>query len=225
MKEHSRTEFREEVWRQLSEGFRFVPGDFSDDLAFDQLRRTIEELDQVRGTDGNHAFYLSIPPRFFGDVVQQLKEHGLSSPDDESWRRVVVEKPFGHDLASARAQARFGWREPSDAPRREQVCNPHRLRGALWWGTRRFMTLEELASYAAPILWLSPDEPSLAGAEGAAGGPRCGCAGRCHRTDSNAGGSARKRRAGRRNPGAAAARARRPQLLRSSAPDARDPDR
>ena len=78
VKEHSRTEFREEVWRQLADGFRFVPGDFSDDVAFDQLRRTIEELDLVRGTAGNHAFYLSIPPKFFGDVVQQLEEHGLA---------------------------------------------------------------------------------------------------------------------------------------------------
>ncbi|WP_432478505.1 glucose-6-phosphate dehydrogenase [Nocardioides sp. GXQ0305] len=102
VKTHSRTEFREEVWRQLSEGFRFVPGDFSDDMAFDQLRRTIEELDLVRGTGGNHAFYLSIPPKFFGDVVQQLEEHGLSEQRDGSWRRVVVEKPFGHDLESAR---------------------------------------------------------------------------------------------------------------------------
>ncbi|QZY30670.1 glucose-6-phosphate dehydrogenase [Nocardioides coralli] len=102
VKEHSRTEFREEVWRQLSEGFRFVPGDFSDDLAFDRLRRTIEELDVTRGTGGNHAFYLSIPPRFFGDVVQQLQEHGLAEERPGTWRRVVVEKPFGHDLESAR---------------------------------------------------------------------------------------------------------------------------
>ena len=55
-------EFREEVWRQLAEGFRFVQGDFDDDVAFDNLRRTIEELDEVRGTGGNHAFYLAIPP-------------------------------------------------------------------------------------------------------------------------------------------------------------------
>ena len=102
VKAHSRTEFREEVWRQLAEGFRFVPGDFSDDLAFDNLRRTVEELDRVRGTGGNHAFYLSIPPRFFGDVVQQLQEHGLAEERPGSWRRVVVEKPFGHDLTSAR---------------------------------------------------------------------------------------------------------------------------
>jgi glucose-6-phosphate 1-dehydrogenase len=103
VKEHARTEFREEVWRQLAEGIRFVPGDFSDDMAFEKLRRTIEELDQARGTGGNHAFYLSIPPRFFPDVVGQLKEHGLAeSTQTGSWRRVVVEKPFGHDLRSAR---------------------------------------------------------------------------------------------------------------------------
>jgi len=102
VKQHARTEFREEVWKQLAEGFRFVPGNFDDDLAFDQLRRTIEELDQVRGTGGNHAFYLAIPPAFFGDVVGQLQEHGLADPKEDSWRRVVVEKPFGHDLESAR---------------------------------------------------------------------------------------------------------------------------
>ena len=103
VREHARTEFREEVWQQLAEGFRFVPGDFADDAAFDHLRRTIEELDEVRGTGGNHVFYLSIPPKFFGDVVGQLKEHGLVDHRDGSWRRVVVEKPFGHDLESARA--------------------------------------------------------------------------------------------------------------------------
>jgi glucose-6-phosphate 1-dehydrogenase len=103
VKEHARTPFREEVWRQLAAGFRFVPGDFGDDLAFDQLRQTIADLDEVRGTGGNHAFYLSIPPRFFPDVVGQLKEHGLAQPTrTDSWRRVVVEKPFGHDLQSAR---------------------------------------------------------------------------------------------------------------------------
>jgi len=103
VKAHSRTEFRQEVWDQLAEGFRFVPGDFADDVAFDTLRQTIEDLDRLRGTQGNHAFYLSIPPRFFPDVIGQLKEHGLAQPREGSWRRVVVEKPFGSDLESARA--------------------------------------------------------------------------------------------------------------------------
>ena len=102
VKQYARTEFREEVWNQLSEGLRFVQGDFDDDVAFDTLRRTIEELDQARGTGGNYAFYLAIPPSFFGAVVGQLQEHKLAQPPADAWRRVVVEKPFGHDLESAR---------------------------------------------------------------------------------------------------------------------------
>ncbi|MGZ4580641.1 MAG: glucose-6-phosphate dehydrogenase, partial [Nocardioidaceae bacterium] len=102
VKEHARTEFREEVWQQLAEGFRFVQGDFSDDLAFENLKQTIADLDRVRGTGGNHAFYLSIPPRFFPDVIGQLKKHGLAEQTQDSWRRIVVEKPFGSDLESAR---------------------------------------------------------------------------------------------------------------------------
>lgn len=102
VKEHARTPFREEVWQQLAEGFRFVPGDLTDDEAFKKLRQTVDELDVNRGTGGNHAFYLSIPPGLFPQVVQQLNEHGLTKENPGSWRRVVIEKPFGHDLKSAR---------------------------------------------------------------------------------------------------------------------------
>ncbi|WP_399944671.1 glucose-6-phosphate dehydrogenase [Streptomyces sp. BBFR25] len=102
VKEHARTPFREEVWQQLSEGMRFIPGDFDDDHAFEQLRKSVEELDASRGTSGNYAFYLSVPPKFFPKVVQQLKKHGLTDGPDGSWRRAVIEKPFGHDLDSAR---------------------------------------------------------------------------------------------------------------------------
>jgi glucose-6-phosphate 1-dehydrogenase len=102
VKEHARTPFREEVWLQLAEGFRFVPGDLTDDEAFKRLRETVDELDVNRGTGGNHAFYLSIPPGLFPQVVQQLSEHGLTDEVPGSWRRVVIEKPFGHDLKSAR---------------------------------------------------------------------------------------------------------------------------
>ena len=101
VKEHARTPFREEVWQQLSEGMRFVPGDFDDDHAFDQLRKAVDELDASRGTSGNYAFYLSVPPKFFPKVVQQLKKHGLADAPEGSWRRAVIEKPFGHDLRSA----------------------------------------------------------------------------------------------------------------------------
>ena len=108
IKEHARTPFREAVWQQLSEGVRFVPGEFTDDEAFDQLAQCVRELDEERGTGGNYAFYLSIPPKFFPTVVEQLKRSGLSDPGPEPasggpapWRRVVIEKPFGRDLESA----------------------------------------------------------------------------------------------------------------------------
>jgi glucose-6-phosphate 1-dehydrogenase len=102
VKEHARTPFREEVWNQLADGIQFVPGTFDDDEAFENLAKVVKELDQKRGTGGNYAFYLSIPPKFFQDVVKQLQRSGLSQPSEGSWRRVVIEKPFGHDLASAR---------------------------------------------------------------------------------------------------------------------------
>ncbi|WP_424892704.1 glucose-6-phosphate dehydrogenase [Streptomyces sp. XH2] len=101
VKEHARTPFREEVWQQLVQGCRFVQGDFDDDEAFEKLKSTVQELDQAQGTGGNFAFYLSVPPKWFPKVVQQLKKHGLAEQKEGSWRRAVIEKPFGHDLASA----------------------------------------------------------------------------------------------------------------------------
>jgi glucose-6-phosphate 1-dehydrogenase len=102
VKEYARTPFRDAVWEQLSEGVRFVSGSFGDDAAFDELAETVRKLDAERGTGGNYAFYLSIPPGQFPVVVQQLKRSGLSDSNGQGWRRVVIEKPFGHDLASAR---------------------------------------------------------------------------------------------------------------------------
>ena len=102
VKENARTPFREEVWQQLSEGIRFVPGQIGDDESFSKLAETIADLDEARGTGGNHAFYLSIPPGLFQTVVDQLRSHGLAEQHSGRWSRVVIEKPFGHDLASAR---------------------------------------------------------------------------------------------------------------------------
>lgn len=101
VKQHARTPFREETWEQLSSGIRFVQGTFDDPAAFERLRETVEELDAERGTDGNHAFYLSIPPSAFPQVVRSLADSGLSAPREGTWRRVVIEKPFGHNLESA----------------------------------------------------------------------------------------------------------------------------
>jgi len=103
IKANCRTPFREEVWTQLLEGIRFVWGDFDTDEAFVDLRNTLGELDETRGTEGNHAFYLSIPPSGFDKVIDQLRRHGMVKKGTTTpWSRVVIEKPFGHDLASAR---------------------------------------------------------------------------------------------------------------------------
>ncbi|MGB3414814.1 MAG: glucose-6-phosphate dehydrogenase [Microbacteriaceae bacterium] len=98
----ARTKFNETVWKQLAQGLRFVSGDFDDDAAFDELKATLEELDRTRGSLGNYAFYLSIPPKEFPVVTQQIKRSGLAKSDGSSWRRVVIEKPFGSDLTTAR---------------------------------------------------------------------------------------------------------------------------
>lgn len=102
VKQYARTPWNESVWKQLSGNIRFVSGEFHDDAAFDRLKATIDELDAKVGTNGNHAFYLSIPPKDFAQVCQQLKRSGLADAEPDEFRRVVIEKPFGHDLASSR---------------------------------------------------------------------------------------------------------------------------
>jgi glucose-6-phosphate 1-dehydrogenase len=100
--EYARTPFNEATFDQLRGGLRFVTGTFDDSAAFEKLTEVVGELDRTCGTGGNHAFYLSIPPDAFPKVCGQLANSGLNTPRDGSWRRVVIEKPFGHDLESAR---------------------------------------------------------------------------------------------------------------------------
>ncbi len=101
--EHARTEFRDEVWHRLADSVRFVPGSFDDDNAFDKLNETLVELETSHGIAGNAAFYLSIPPAAFPVVLKQLERTRMAdSAGQGGWRRVVVEKPFGHDLESSR---------------------------------------------------------------------------------------------------------------------------
>src|SRR5689334_5803923 len=101
--EHARTPWREEVWARLSSNIKFVGGSFEDDAAFDQLAEALDELRDSAGIPGNAAFYLSIPPAAFPIVLKQLSRTGMADNDKSGgWRRVVVEKPFGSDLETAR---------------------------------------------------------------------------------------------------------------------------
>src|SRR3954468_12136302 len=102
--DHARTPWKEEIWARAAGNIKFVPGSFDDDAAFDTLAQTLEDLRETHGIQGNAAFYLSIPPAAFPVVLKQLARTGMADNEKSGgWRRVVVEKPFGTDLASAKA--------------------------------------------------------------------------------------------------------------------------
>jgi len=102
--QHARTPWKEEVWARASGNIKFVPGSFDDDGAFDTLAQTLDELRDTHGIQGNAAFYLSIPPSAFPVVLKQMaRTHMADNEKSGGWRRVVVEKPFGSDLESAKA--------------------------------------------------------------------------------------------------------------------------
>lgn len=90
------------VWESFASGLFYLPGEFDDAEVFKRLRETLERLDAERGTSGNRLFYLSTAPSFFGLISGQLGAAGLAHTEGKGWTRVIVEKPFGHDLESAR---------------------------------------------------------------------------------------------------------------------------
>lgn len=101
-KAYARTPWRDEVWARLAGNIKFVGGSFDDNDAFDRLASTLQALRQSHGIPGNAAFYFAIPPAAFPVVLKQLARTGMAdNATCGGWRRVVVEKPFGHDLPSA----------------------------------------------------------------------------------------------------------------------------
>src|SRR5437764_3964015 len=97
-----------EVWRDFGAGLRYVAGPFDEDDTFRRLAAQLEEVDRTRATRGNRLFYFATPPSNFPSLLEKLKEHGfIRPPRDARYTRVVIEKPFGRDLASARALNRL----------------------------------------------------------------------------------------------------------------------
>jgi glucose-6-phosphate 1-dehydrogenase len=97
VKEHGRDELRADTWDELAAGMRYVATDFADDRGEDTVVEALRELDETRGTAGNRVYYLAVPPAAFETIVNELGERRGS----EGWTRLIVEKPFGHDRASA----------------------------------------------------------------------------------------------------------------------------
>jgi glucose-6-phosphate 1-dehydrogenase len=98
VQENSRDPFRDDVWEPLAEGMHYVALDFADEQGEDELAKTLNSLDEERGTRGNRVYYLATPPAVFPIVVEAVGKRRAT----EGWTRVIIEKPFGHDLGSAR---------------------------------------------------------------------------------------------------------------------------
>jgi glucose-6-phosphate 1-dehydrogenase len=92
----------EQLWAWFNERIHYVQGDFQDETAYQRLKEQIALADKEHGTPGNRFFYLAVAPKFFSEIVRQLGKQGLTHEDNGHWSRVIIEKPFGHDLQSAR---------------------------------------------------------------------------------------------------------------------------
>ena len=101
VKNHARLAYDAAQWQTFSQGMQYVQVEFDDDNAYRHLAEVLNQLEAERGTGGNRLYYLSTPPRYYNDIASRLGANGLT-PDGPGWCRLIVEKPFGHDKASAR---------------------------------------------------------------------------------------------------------------------------
>src|SRR5439155_23465058 len=101
-REFSRQTVRDEVWKTFAQSIFYNQSEFEDASGYKTLAERLDKIDQERGTRGNHLFYLAAAPDQFEAILKNLKAAGLNEAREGSWARVIVEKPFGHDLASAR---------------------------------------------------------------------------------------------------------------------------
>jgi len=98
VQEFGRDDFRDETWDWLAERTRYLATDFSAEEGQQQLVKTLNELDKDYGTGGNRVYYFAVPPSAIAALIREIGEHRST----EGWTRLIIEKPFGRDLASAR---------------------------------------------------------------------------------------------------------------------------
>src|ERR1700676_2948125 len=99
---YSSSPIDQKLWNWFTERIYYVKGDFQDPQAYQRLKEQIEDADKKHNTLGNKFFYLAVAPRFFSPIVKRLGEARLTKEEHGHWARVIVEKPFGHDLESAK---------------------------------------------------------------------------------------------------------------------------
>jgi glucose-6-phosphate 1-dehydrogenase len=102
VKKFSRQTVRDEIWKNFGQSIFYHQSDFSDESGFKSLAERLDKIDHERGTRGNRLFYFAVAPEQFEPILKHLKTVGLNKAREGSWARVIIEKPFGTDLASAR---------------------------------------------------------------------------------------------------------------------------
>jgi glucose-6-phosphate 1-dehydrogenase len=93
----------DEHWEEFAGRFFYFAGDFNNDQLYPQLKDRLAQLDKEHSTHQNFFFYLATAPNFFGAIVEKLAAAEMMEQSNDHWRRVIIEKPFGHDLESAKA--------------------------------------------------------------------------------------------------------------------------
>ena len=102
LEEHRSGQVSEDVWESFSKSIFYLPGDSKKPETYEELKGFLNHLDDERGTEGNRIYYLSSSPSLFPTIVEHLGEAEMNREEDGSYARLVVEKPFGRDLESAR---------------------------------------------------------------------------------------------------------------------------
>jgi glucose-6-phosphate 1-dehydrogenase len=100
IKQFTTRDFDGKVWDEFVKNLYYITGNFDDASMYQRLKGLLNEVDLKHNTQGNYLFYLAVPPVVFGLISRQLGTAGLAS-EDKGWSRLIVEKPFGHDLDSA----------------------------------------------------------------------------------------------------------------------------
>src|SRR5213595_2477501 len=100
-KQFSRQDVREDIWKTLSQSLFYHQSEFEDESGYQSIAKRLDKIDEERGTRGNRLFYLAAAPEKFEPILKNLKAAGVNKAKEGGWARVIIEKPFGRDLASA----------------------------------------------------------------------------------------------------------------------------
>jgi glucose-6-phosphate 1-dehydrogenase len=103
MKKYASDGIDPDLWEWFVRRLYYVRGNFDDKTLYARLKELLEKVDGDHSTHGNHLYYMATSADYFGPVVEELAAVGLMEQNDQQWRRVIIEKPFGHDLESARS--------------------------------------------------------------------------------------------------------------------------